>query len=249
MAELAITCKGCGKTIPADDVNLASGLAKCRGCNAVFEFTDQVKTQGRAPRQPVPMPKNMAVAEGPGSLTVVRKWKAGSLGIFFLIFALIWNLIVSVFVFATLFGKGATWEGSNEKVSPAFMWLFLTPFILVGLATGYGALALLFNRTRISIEGDQVDVVHQPFRWFGNRRLDAREINQLFCTEYVAYKSNDTPQYRMCVNAVLQDGARLELIKGLEDTGQAFYLEDLIERHLRIPNRPVHGEYRGDHLS
>lgn len=243
MSDLAVHCKGCGKPIPADDVNLSTGLAKCRACNAVFEFSAQVKEQGRAPRKAVPMPKNLVVAESPGSLTVVRKWKAGSLGFFFLVFALFWNLIVSVFVFAQLFGDGATWEGTDRKVSPAFIWLFLTPFILVGFATGYGALALLFNRTRISIEESQVEVVHQPFRWFGNRRLDAREINQLFCTEYVAYKSNDQPQYRMCVNAVLQDGARLELIKGLEDSGQAFYLEDLIERHLRIPDRPVSGEH------
>jgi len=246
---LAIKCKGCGQEIPADDVNIATGLAKCRGCNAVFEFSAQVEKQGRAEREPVPMPKNLVVAEGPGSLTVVRKWKAGSLGFFFLAFALFWNLIVSVFVVATLFGPGATWEGTDQKVSPSFMWLFLTPFILVGFGMGYAALALLFNRTRVSIEGDQVEVIHRPFRWFGNRRLDAREINQLFCTEYVAYKSNDQPQYRMCVNAILQDGAKLELIKGLEDAGQAFYLEDLIERHLRIPDRPVSGEHPRRQLS
>ena len=241
---LAIKCKGCGREIPAGDVNIDTRLAKCLQCNAVFEISTQVADQSRGPRASVPMPKNMEVAEGPGSLTVVRKWKAGSLGFFFVVFALIWNLIVSVFVAAMFFGDGATWEGSDRKVSPAFMWLFLTPFILIGLGTGYASLAFLFNRTRVSIEGDQVEVIHRPFRWFGNRRLDAREINQLFCTEYVAYKSNDQPQFRMCVNAILQDGARLELIKGLEDTGQAFYLEDLIERHLRIPDRPVSGEYR-----
>jgi len=242
VSDLAVHCKGCGKPIPVDDVNINTRLAKCRGCNAVFEFTAQVREQVRAPRKPVPLPKNLVVAEGPGSLTIVRKWKPGSLGFFILAFALFWNLFVSVFVFAALFGGGATWEGTDRKVSPAFLWLFLTPFILVGFGMGYGALALLFNRTRVSIEENKFEVVHQPFRWFGNRRLDAREINQLYCTEYEAYKSNGLPQYRMCVNAVMRDGARLDLIKGLEDPGQAFYLEDLIERHLRIPDRPVSEE-------
>ena len=71
---MQISCKSCGKPIPADDINLDSGLAKCRGCHAVFEFAAQVKERSTEPRAPVPLPKNMSMAEGPSSLTIVRRW-------------------------------------------------------------------------------------------------------------------------------------------------------------------------------
>lgn len=243
MSNLALTCKACSQVIPADDVNLDTCLAKCRACNAVFEFAPQLETRERAARQAVPMPRNIVVAEGPGSLTILRKWKAGAIGFFFLVFAGFWNLIVSVFVVAAATGKEFKSE-SGTPVSGGFIWLFLTPFILVGLGTGYAALALLFNRTRVTIEGTRLQVEHRPFRWFGHQVLDASQIGQLYCTEYEAYKSNNQPVYRMCVTAQMKDGSRVALIKGIEDAAQAFYLEDLIERHLRVADRPVAEEYK-----
>src|SRR5688572_9753133 len=245
---MQISCKSCAKPIPADDINLDSGLAKCRGCHAVFEFAAQVKERSAPPRAPVPLPKNMSMAEGPSSLTIVRRWKFTPLLGFMMVFAGFWNLIVSVFVFAPLFGDGATWEGTDQKVSPAFMWLFLTPFILIGFGSGYATLALLLNRTRVSIEGMRLTVKHGPIPWFGNHVLDAAEISQLYCTQYVSHKSNNQEVHRMCVNALMSDGARIELVKGLEDAGQAFYLEQEIERHLAIEPRPVEGEFKGSHL-
>jgi hypothetical protein len=246
---MQIVCKGCAKPIPADDVNLDSGLAKCRGCHAVFEFAAQVKDRSAPPRPPVPLPGNISMAEGPTSLTLVRRWKFTALTGFMLVFAGFWNLIVSIFVVATLFGDGATWKGTDQKVSPWFMGVFLTPFILIGIGTAYTALALLLNRTRVSIEGMRLTVKHGPIRWFGNHVLDAAEISQLYCTQYVSHKSNNREVHRMCVNALMSDGARIELVKGLEDAGQAFYLEQEIERHLAIESRPVEGEFKGSHLS
>jgi hypothetical protein len=235
---LAIKCKGCGREIPADDVNIDTRLAKCRSCNAVF----QIMSEGTV-RKPVPMPRNIVVAEGPESLDIVRKWKRTSLTLFMALFAGLWNAIVFGLLFAVITIGFAREEGKSG--AGAFVWLFLTPFVLVGAATAYAALALLLNRTRITRQGEILSVTHEPFRWFGRHTLDASQISQLYCTEYASHSSNGVPQYRMCVNALMKDGARIELVKGLEDKGQAFYLEDLIERHLRIAHRPISGEYKG----
>ena len=240
---LAIACIVCSKTIPADDVHLDTRLAKCRSCNAVFEFERQVRAH--TPRPPVPLPRNMTLADGPSSLTIVRKWKFTSMTGFLLVFAGFWNVVVLIFVVALILVPGPKWEGTDKSVPLAFMWLFLTPFILVGFGSGYSALALLLNRTRIAIEGKRLEIIHQPIRWRGNHRLDTKQIAQLFCTEYAEHQSNGTPVYRMCVNALMTDGARIELVKGLEDAGQAFFLEQQIERHLGIENRPVDREYKG----
>ena len=244
MSDLAVHCKGCGKPIPVDDVNINTRLAKCRGCNAVFDIADHAQGRVPRPRDPVPMPKQMIVAEGPESLTVEWKW-SGMPTIFFLCFAVFWNFGVAVFIFAAL----SPWVKKEEGAIGLHFWLFMIPFVLIGIGTGWMALAFLLNKTKVSVEEKVLTVTHRPVRWFGERRLEASKISQLFCSEYVAYKQNEVPQYRMCVNAHMHDGSHLQLIKGLNENGQAFYLEDLLERHLGITDRSMPGEYRRSQLS
>lgn len=246
---MQIRCVSCREDIPAEDVNIDNALAKCRACHAVFDFRDQVKKADvpalrKREREPVPMPKNLVVAEGPQTLDIVRKWGRGP-GCFFLFFSAFWNTIVSVFVVAAASGAMKDEGGSGPG---AFIWLFLTPFILIGLGTGYAALALLLNRTIIQVEGNELRVSHRPLRWPGARTLDAAQISQLYCSEYVAYKQNNSPQYRMRVHAMMLDGSRVDLISGIEDAGQALYLEQILEKHLGIEDRPVKDEYTGGHL-
>lgn len=232
---MQIRCVSCRKDIPAKDVNLDHALAKCRACHAVFDFRDQVKTATPSKkREPVPMPTSVVVVEGPRTLDIVRKWGRGP-GYFLLFFAGFWNLLLSSFVF----GPGA---------SDAFTWLFITPFILIGLGTAYTALAILLNRTIIQVEDSELRVSHHPLPWPGATRVDPTQIHQLYCSEYVAYTQNKRPQYRMKVHALMRDGSHLDLIRGIEDAGQALYLEQLLEEHLGIEDRRVKGEYQGGHL-
>ena len=247
-----IRCVGCSKEIPAEDVHLDRVLAKCVSCHAVFDFSDQVGKPGAIPseekrkrdRGEIPMPKNLVVDEGMQSLQIVRKWSRGPAW-FFLFFSGFWNSIVSVFVVAAASGMMKDEQGMGPG---CFIWVFLTPFILVGLGTGYAALALLLNRTTIKVEGNELKVLNGPLRWPGTKTLDASQVSQLYCEEYVAYKQNNSPQYRFKVKAILLDGARVDLIPGCEDAGQALYLEQLLERHLGIEDRPVKDEYQGSHL-
>ena len=248
---MRIRCVSCRKDIHADDVNLDNALAKCRSCHAVFDFTDQVRSAAppaakvKRDRGEIPMPKNLVVAEGLQTLDIVRKWGRGP-GCFFLFFAAFWNSIVFVFVLAAAFGEVKE-KGSGEPVG-WFIWVFLTPFILVGLGTGYAALAFLLNKTTIKVEGNELKVSHGPLRWPGSKTVDVSQIRQLYCTEYVAYKQNNQPQYRFKVHAMMLDGTRLDLIPGIEDASQALYLEQILEKHLGIEDRPVQDEYQGGHL-
>lgn len=231
---MPIRCVSCRKDIPAKDVNLDHALAKCRACHAVFDFRDQVKTATpRKEREPVPMPTSLVVVEGPRTLDIVRKWGRRP-GYFFLFFSSFWNLVVASFVV----NPGA----------PGELWLFMTPFILIGLGTAYMALAMLLNQTIIQVEDSELRVSHHPLPWPGAKRVDPTQIRQLYCSEYVAYTQNKQPQYRMKVHAVMRGGSRLDLISGIEDAGQALYLEQLLEEHLGIEDRRVKGEYQGGHL-
>jgi hypothetical protein len=248
-----IQCERCGKRIPAEDVNLSVVLAKCRNCNAVFDFSSQVQLSTvpeaklKRDRGELPMPKQFRVEKNNKGLVITRKWGRG-IAVLFVIFSMFWNLIVSVFVVAFLGGMMNPAHGANQPPQ-WFMGLFLTPFVLVGIGTGWAALGLLLNRTTIRVDGARLSVSNGPIWWPGKRDLSTKDLDQLYCEEYVAYRENSVPVYRLRVQALCKDGSKIKLVPGMEDAGQALYLEQLLEKHLGIVDRPVSGEFRGGPLS
>ncbi len=240
---MQIHCRSCHAQILADDISLDLALAKCRQCHAVFDFTDQVKSEAPPPgkvkrdRGEVPMPSAFRVDESASGLTIVRTWARGP-AFFFLFFAGFWNLIVSIFVVAA---AGGGFQDESNGVW--FIWLFLTPFILVGLGTGWAALALLLNRTRIEVRKGELSVKHGPIPWPGAKTIRTDDLDQLYCTEYVAYTQNRVPQYRFALHALMKSGDRVKVAQGMEGPEQGVFLEQLLEKHLGILDRPVHGEH------
>jgi hypothetical protein len=250
-----IHCERCSKLIPAEDVNLSVVLAKCRGCNAVFDFSRQVQlsavpeAKAKRDRGELPMPRQFKVEKNSKGVVVTRKWGRGP-AYLFLSFALFWNTIVSVFVviFVASLLNPSLMKSSGDPPPQWFMGLFLTPFVLIGIGMGWMALGLLLNRTTIRVEGLRLQVSHGPIWWPGKRDIPTKDLDQLYCEEYVAYKSNDMPVYRLRIHAICKDGAKIKLVPGMEDAGQALYLEQLLEKQLGIVDRPVSGEYRGGPL-
>jgi hypothetical protein len=247
---MQVQCSTCRSKLPAEDVNIDTVLAKCRSCNSVFDFSDQVRlekipeTKVKRDRGDIPLPRQIRVDDRGRTLEITRRWARGP-AFFFLFFSGFWNLIVSIFVVAFLSGMMRPTRNSSGQPPPWFMGLFLTPFVLVGIGTGWAALALLFNTTRIRVVDRRLMVRHGPIWWPGKRDLDTSTLDQLYCEEYVAYTQNNVPQYRFQVQAICKDGSKLKLVRGMEDPGQALYLERLLEKHLGITDRAVRGEFQG----
>jgi hypothetical protein len=246
---MQILCSTCAKTIPVEDINLDHVLAKCRSCNTVFDFSGQVQmpdlpqAKQKRDRGEIPLPPSLKVDQHGGNLVITRRWGRGP-GIFFLVFSGLWNAIVLIIMIALLSNAAKTSGGAR----PPFLGsleLFFVPFILVGLGTAWPAFALLLNRTTIRVSGRRLSVTHGPVPWPGKRELDLATLDQLYCQEYVAYLQNNVPQYRFMIQAIRKDGSRLKLVRGMEDSGQALYLERLLETHLGIVDRPVPGEIQG----
>lgn len=240
---MQIHCRGCRTMIPADDINLQAMLAKCSSCHSVFDFSNQVRMEPppakvKRDRGEVAMPASFRVQQEGGTLIVEHRWPKGPAW-FLLFFSAFWNVIVSVFVVAAAAGG---FEDSPDGPGGAFIWLFLTPFILIGLGTAYLAVAFLLNRTTIGVQDGVLIVVHSPIPWPGGRRLPVAEIEQLYCEEYVAYQQNRVPQWRVALQARIRAGDRIRLVAGMEGPEQGVYLEQLLERHLGIQDRPVTGE-------
>src|SRR5262245_30407928 len=88
-----LTCKSCGQSIPAEDMNLDRLVAKCRSCNAVFGFAEDLglPAEGkRRKREEVPLPEGITAEETGEGLALVRRWYSSKL-IFLVFFCAIWD--------------------------------------------------------------------------------------------------------------------------------------------------------------
>lgn len=164
------TCPRCKSIIPSDDVNVANDIAFCRKCDLSHRLSDltlgtSVDTNVDASRPPA---GTWFQRDGRG-LVVGATHRSLGQAFGLLLFALFWNGIVSVFVALAL---GSTLQllgipvphwfpPAHSKGSPLgigmtlFLWVFLTPFIAVGLAMIGAFLSSLAGRTELQVQGNQ----------------------------------------------------------------------------------------------
>ena len=177
-------CPECRNVIASDDVNVAADVAFCRSCNLAHKLSRLAET--------VDLPPNLDLL-GPPAGAWFRTDATGtaigathrSLGMALgaLAISLFWNGIVSVFVLvaiaATLSNMGVAlpeWfpapkmNGGDMGVGMTiFLWIFLMPFIAIGLGMIMAFLSSLFGRTELSIRNGEV-VLYRGIGPFGYRR-------------------------------------------------------------------------------
>lgn len=163
---MQVHCPKCQQAIPDEDFNVSTDLAYCRSCKANFELSqliqnaklDQAASKGKEP--------DGTWCRSSGRWTTIGASHRSILKAFGLLFmCLFWNGIVSVFVLlnlaSTLHLLGftpPTWfpapemDGGPMGVGMTlFLWLFLTPFILIGSGLLIGFLLCLAGKTEIEI--------------------------------------------------------------------------------------------------
>ena len=158
-------CPKCQRVIPSDDVNPGTDVAFCRSCNIAYQLSELVRgveLDGVNLGQPPPGAWLRSSATGVEVGATHR-----SLGTAFgaLAFSLFWNGIVSIFVAIAIGGTmrnldipvpewfpAPVMNGSPMSVGmTVFLWMFLTPFIVIG-AVMLGALfSSLAGRTEVRI--------------------------------------------------------------------------------------------------
>ncbi|HEV8491512.1 MAG TPA: hypothetical protein VGR76_04545 [Candidatus Angelobacter sp.] len=163
------TCPKCKGTIPSQDINVSNDIAFCRNCDASYSLSSL--TFG-----PPPLDEKVDVNQPPAGAWFRQSGNSAVLGAThrslpqaagLLFMCLFWNGLVSFFASMALAStiknlglplpawfpipKGGLMHGGMT----VFMWLFLTPFILVGLGMLSGLLNCLAGRTEIGIQGDR----------------------------------------------------------------------------------------------
>jgi hypothetical protein len=188
------TCSKCGKTIPPDDVNVAGDVAFCRSCNLAYPLSSLASGVALDAKVDLhqPPPGCWHRRTGMGSLAGASH-RSLAMALPLLGVALFWNGIVSVFVLlavsSTLHLLGVPvpeWfpapRMNDESMGAGmtiFLWIFLTPFIVIGLGMIGGFLSCVAGKTEVIVDRGMVRISTGigPVRW--NRKFQASELKEI----------------------------------------------------------------------
>lgn len=188
-------CPTCQALLSPADMNVAEGVALCRGCGALARLSDLVEQ---------PDPGDLSLSHPPAgcdmrqeidgvTVRVSHRSLAAAAGLLF--FGGFWNSIVSVFVLLALSGlyinligplpawfPGPASTGGSNPMSlgmTLFLCVFITPFVAIGLFLIGAFFMALAGRTVIRIAGadSSVSTGIGPLRW--TRRFDAFTVERV----------------------------------------------------------------------
>ena len=224
-----IHCPSCDSPIPAADMELQTMSARCRVCQSLVDLRAEEAAPATAPL-PVPLPERITMSADGGELRIERRWFTW-MAIFMAFFCVMWLGILGFF-YAMAFASG------NRQVL-----LFPLLHVAVGLGLAYWTAAMFVNRTDIVVSGGNLSIRHRPLPWFGSRDIPTSALEQLYCDQHVSRSRNGTT-VTFSVRARGTDGKLIKLVTGLPERDQAFFIEQEIERHLGIADRPVASQMR-----
>lgn len=235
MTHSQLHCPSCSAPVLADDINITKMVAKCSQCHTVFSFeTEFPATSAPVYAKPeILMPVGIEVLRLLSEVQIEISWRKTS-GSFFLLFTIIWNAIVLPMAVVMIV------TGSLE------MLLFLSLHLTVGLVFLYITLANMLNTTYITVSSRRLVVEHKPLRmpFYPGHDLSSYDIRQLHVVKYEQGKTNGRPVFAFALCLTLKSGLEVKLLKGLKTAEQAQYIEQEIERFLKIADEMVDGEHR-----
>ena len=164
-----VRCPRCKQSIGEQDVNVSTDVAFCRPCNVPHRFSSLAQNlEIEAGVNLDAPPAGCSYQQDNGNIVAVASARSLLSAFGLLFFALFWNGIVSVFVavntVSTLKLLGvSTPEWFTQKNGQAslglgmtvFLWLFLTPFIAVGLGMIAAFFHSLAGRCELRLSADE----------------------------------------------------------------------------------------------
>lgn len=229
---MPLSCKTCGAPLDEEHIDRSRGLARCRYCDTVVEldpaFTKPTK-RAWGERAPVPMPERFHVVVRGGTLSVRWRWLDGKAALMALI-TVGWLVML---------GTGAMKNITNPTTGQPDLGNIL-PHIVITLGLLYVSAAYLLNTTTLMASSGALHVRHAPIPWLGNGTV--RPVRQLFSKERVHHHKHGRRTYTYELHAIVGGGKHRKLVGGLSEAPQVLWLEQAIEEHLGISDRPVGGE-------
>jgi hypothetical protein len=226
-------CPDCRRPIPLDDVNVGRDIALCRQCGKPHAYSDLLEAARLHAAADKRNPPDGTWQRADGSGTVIgathRSWGSalGALG-----FAAFWNGIVSIFVSIAVTETLQRWGVDPPEWFPApkmdgdgppfgsliFLWLFLTPFILVGSGMLWAVVNYVGGKTEVRIRNGEGTVFTGlgPLGW--RRRFDAQSVKAV----RVEVDGGQQPSGKGSIVVETHNGRRIKFGTWMREDRKAF---------------------------
>jgi hypothetical protein len=201
---MKIVCPKCNREIQPNDVNVAAALAYCPACAEGFSLGALVANSGPPRLAPPAAPVSTLRRDGDVLSLLLPPGGLRGAGCFLLFFSLFWNAItwtmLSIFIL-NVFHPGTVKVKNGGNLPGVFSFLFMIPFVLIGLLTFVLAIFNIFGRC--SLVMDRVRGIYRQevfgFKW--DKKFDLTEISAVEMV--VAYTQNHVPVYSV---GLIRDG-------------------------------------------
>lgn len=131
-------------------------------------------------------------------------------------------------------------DSSNVAISASPLMIKLFPWIsaISGAGILYFMLTTWFNKTHIIVSQNTIEIQHKPLPWFGNKKLETKNIKQLYVKEWMSTSTSSHRKSSYYLHVISIDEDDITLMK-LEKKEQAYFIEQQIEKYLGIKNLKV----------
>lgn len=181
------------------------------------------------------IPENIQISKNFQQMHIVRKW-FGFKFIFLTIFVIVWDaFLINWYAMA--------FSSAFESAFDLMFILFPLLHVSVGIGLTYYVLAGYINKTFIDVDFNSITIRHEPLPFWGNKKVSSKTIKQLYCKrdEFLGSRNG----YRVfAVHAITSERRNIKLLSGLDNSEQALFIEQEIEKFLNIEDKPVKGEIR-----
>lgn len=222
------TCKLCAAPIPEVDLNTQTGLAHCPQCDAVFNFTPAFEAD-KPHAKTMDAPEGLTSTHDFDGLHLIYRWRKGSLPVQVLAVALVNALVLWWLADAY----------RQHRLDQAAVGLV---FLAVGIWAIGSLLLTLLNRTHIRITVNQLTLRSGPLPVHSQRVMAREQIKQVYVVQFKHGTGRHT-HIRYRVQAALYDYADMILVENVGSADDALYIEQQIERFLKIRDVRVAGEF------
>lgn len=225
---MQVTCPECNEIVPAENINIKALVAKCSDCDNVFDWRQSQIDQAPKVSRNFETPEKFDVYNRGGELFIVYKWFNKSF-IALTIFCIIWDSFMAVWFSISFF------TGAYEMAA------FGIIHGLVGVGLTYYTIAGYINKTYVGLNYNILKIKHAPMPFWGNREIPVDTLAQLYVKRHESRgKNGTTVTYQL--HAKFKNEKESVLLSGLDEPEKALYLEQEIEKFLRIEDKPMAGE-------
>lgn len=174
-------------------------------------------------------PESITEERGITSTTFTRKhFSSKAFGL--LLFCIVWD----GFLFFWYFGV-------ESESMPLVAKLFPIGHIAVGIGLTYYTITLFINKTEINISNGVMKIRDYPLPLGNSKILNCDDFKQFYVKEKIS-NNDDSTSVSYILMGIKKDNKLKKIISGLHEKEEGLYLEQEIEKILKIKPENVKGE-------